>query len=226
MKRGKFSWRLFKEQFSKGFSLKGQKDQFLQQVHYTVLDTELTGLDLEHDEVLAVGALRMVGSRILVGEHFYTLVQPARERWGQSVTVYSIRPADVAAAPTPREVLPKLLAFCVNTVLVGHSVDVDRKFLEATAQRIGMVFPSFTWLDTGRVARWLASHRGTYLEAASDRGRFRLEDLLEKYGITPPTRHHALADALVTAQVWQRQLGELQSQGVWMLRDLRLIRLV
>ncbi|MCX2727614.1 3'-5' exonuclease [Thermomicrobium sp. 4228-Ro] len=189
---------------------------------YTVLDAEMTGLDPAYDELLALGAVRMVGPRIVLGETFYRLIRPEREHWGQSVVIHGIRPVDVAAAPPIHEVLPEFVRFCAGTILVGHGVEVDRRFLEGAASRLGLSWPKTLWIDTGRVARWLTTHHGALPEAGADRGRFCLEDLLAAYEIEPPARHHALADAYVTALVWQRQLTELFAEGIHTLRDLRL----
>jgi DNA polymerase-3 subunit epsilon len=204
------------------FGSAGANQRPLCEVRYTVLDAEMTGLDFEHDELIAVGAVRMLGPRIVLSETFYRLIRPAKSRWGASVPVHGIRPDDVATAPPAGEVLPAFFAFCTGTVLVGHGVDVDRLFLRRAAERAGVPFPQALWIDTGRVARWLLTRHGTFLEAAADRGRFSLEDLLAAYDIAPPARHHALADAFVTAQIWQRQLYELAAEGVRTVRDLRL----
>lgn len=195
------------------------------EVRYTVLDAEMTGLDIEHDELLAIGAIRMEGPRILVAERFYSLIRPTVQRWGRSVPIHGIRPIDVAEAPELRLVLPEFFAFLAGTVLVGHGVEVDRKFLERAARRLGLRLPRALWIDTGRVARWLTSHHGTFVEAAADRGRFSLEELLTAYDIEPPARHHALADAFVAAQLWQRLLFELVNERIETLRDLRLVGL-
>ncbi len=199
--------------------------QHLLHIRYTVLDAEMTGLDLERDQLLAIGAVRMEGARILIAERFYSLIRPSVGRWGASVPIHGIRPVDVAAAPKLSTVLPEFLAFSAGTVLVGHGVEIDRKFLERAARNLGLRLPRTRWIDTGRVARWLASHHGTFAEAAADRGRFGLEELLTAYEIEPPARHHALADAFVTAQLWQRFLYELVNERIETLRDLRLIGL-
>ncbi len=200
----------------------GGRECSLLELTYTVLDAEMTGLNPVEDELLAIGAVRMVGPRILVGETFFRLVRPERTVWGSTVPIHGIRPVDVASAPEARHVMPEFLAFCSCTVLVGHGVDIDRQFLRRSAARLGLAFPAATWIDTGRVARWLVTRHGTFLEASADRGRFGLDDLLAAYEIVPPARHHALADAYATALVWQRQLFELAAEGVRSLADLRL----
>lgn len=194
----------------------------LLEVRYTVLDAEMTGLDLEQDELLSLGAVRMEGTRILIGQNFYTLLKPERSRWGKSVPVHGIRPSDVDKAPTVRDVLPDFFAYCADSILVGHGVDIDRRFIQRAAARFGVPMPRLPWVDTGRVARWLLSRQGSLPEAVADRGRFSLEDLLVAYDIEPPARHHALADAFATAQIWQRQLVELLGEGLRTVRDLRI----
>ena len=198
----------------------GQRTLFT--IRYTVLDAEMTGLDPERDELLAIGAVRMVGPRIVLGETFYRLIKPAKARWSTSVPIHGIRPDDVADAPPVCEVMSQFLVFCAGTVLVGHGVEIDRLFLHRAAERIGARLPPARWIDTGRVARWLVTRHGTFAEAAADRGRFSLDDLVAAYDIVPPARHHALADAYVTAQVWQHQLYELALEGINSLRDLLL----
>ncbi|MCX7622367.1 MAG: 3'-5' exonuclease [Thermomicrobium sp.] len=205
-----------------GFGVAGGDSGALLQTRYTVLDAEMTGLDPERDELLAIGAYRMIGARILVGERFYSLVRPEKDRWGPSVPIHGIRPVDVVAAPPAQVALPEFFAFIAGTVLVGHGVEIDRSFLRRTAERYGLPFPRGLWIDTGRVARWLVTRHGTFAEASADRGRFGLEDLLAAYEIPCPARHHALADAYATAQVWQRQLYELAEEGIQTIRDLRL----
>lgn len=194
-------------------------------IQYTVLDAEMTGLNVEQDELLALGAVRMVGTRILVSERFYSLIRPSARGWGASVPIHGIRPIDVADAPELSTVLPEFLAFSAGTVFVGHGVEVDRQFLERAASRQGLRLPRAPWIDTGRVARWLASHHGMLAEASADRSRFSLEELLIAYEIEPPARHHALADAFATAQLWQRLLYELNNERIETLRDLRLVGL-
>jgi len=187
---------------------------------FIVLDLETTGLDVAADEILAVGAVVMMGSRILVGQTFYRLVRPQRASWSDTVLVHHILPADVAGAPPLEEVLPSFQAFCSGDILVGHSLELDRAFLMRAAEERDQKLVASAWIDVERVARWLARQgrglprRGKRKEAVT------LSALASQYGIKPLQRHHALADALTTAQIWQRQLAALWRHGVREVRDL------
>jgi DNA polymerase-3 subunit epsilon len=198
-------------------------DRPLDEVEFVVLDTELTGLDPEHDELLAIGAVRMTGTRIHAGETFERLVRPARASWAPTVPIHRIRPADVRDAPTAERALPELVAFCAGRTIVAHVANLDRKFLRQAWRRLGRGEPppleSCLWLDTSRVAWWLATDGGKHEQR--DPTEFgSLEALAARYAIAVPRVHHALSDAFVTAQVWQRQLAELGEHGVRTLREL------
>lgn len=47
-----------------------------------------------------------------------------------------------------------------------------------------------------------------------------MEDMANKYGIEVKTLHNALYDAYITAQIFQRQIWQLQSYGITTLGDL------
>ena len=113
----------------------------LSDLAYTVLDAEMTGLDPERDELLALGAVRMVGTRLLLGASFYQLIRPQRQGWGQGVTVHRIRPVDVVGAPPLERVLLEFLRFCASSILVGHGVGIDRNFLQRAAAPCGLSWP-------------------------------------------------------------------------------------
>ncbi len=191
----------------------------LTEVGFVVLDIETTGLRGDADEILEVGAVKMVGSRILVGRTFHRLVCPRQNSWGRTVPIHRIRPADVATAPPVEAVIPELVDFCRDHIIVGHKVGFDRAFL----RRAGFPVDEFSWVDTGRVERWLAAQAARQPEAAGLPEAEDLETLARRYRVDLLRPHNALADALATAQVWQRQLARLEEFGVRTVADLALV---
>lgn len=204
-------------------SIRSLSRQPLTETAFTVIDTELTGLDPDSDEILAIGAIRMIGTHILVGQTLYSTLRPERWSWGTSVPVHGIRPVDVLQAPTVDAVLPALVEFWTGTVIVGYGVELDRRVLERSLARLKMdEFPRL-WLDIARVERWLRSRGGQYPEASTAEGSPTLAGLAHAEGIAVPAAHHALADAFVAAQLWQRQLTQLLAENVTTVGDLSLI---
>jgi DNA polymerase-3 subunit epsilon len=177
---------------------------------FVVLDLETTGLNPHKDEILAIGAIRMRGPRILVGETFYSLIQPERRAWAETIPLHHILPDDVATAPSLAAILPELTVFCTGSVLAGYSVLLDRAFLTAGRPEAGQVLAISVWLDIRQVARWLAAQKPPAPETSPTNDD--LDTLAGHYGIPVHTKHHALADAFVTAQIWQQQLAQLQAR--------------
>ncbi len=197
--------------------------QPLAEAAFTVVDTELTGLDPDSDEILAIGFIRMIGTRILVGETLFSAIRPERRAWGASVPVHGIRPVDVQHASPAEAVLPALIDFCKGTVMVGYGVDLDRRVLERSLARLGKDELPRLWLDIARVERWLRSRAGRLPEAGAWERLPTLATLAQQAGIPVPATHHALADAFVAAQLWQRQLARLLAERVTTVGDLALI---
>jgi DNA polymerase III subunit epsilon len=192
----------------------------LQALRYVVLDTELTSLDPVSNRVISIGAIAMDGSRIRMGEHFYCVVNPGIEVPAATVLVHGLRPVDVIQGSPPADAISRLLSFSAGSVLVGHFLGMDlaalRKEVAGNTKALGG--PA---VDTARVQRWLDLRQNMYRE---DRGhevdRIDLASLARRYGLEIQEAHHALYDALLTAQLWQRLLSQLDRAKVRTLREL------
>ena len=87
---------------------------------YTVFDMETTGLNpSEGDEILSIGAIRIVNCRLLREERFEQLVDPLRTIPWESVQIHGIHPEMLIGQPTIDKVLPGFQQFVENTILVA-----------------------------------------------------------------------------------------------------------
>lgn len=196
----------------------------LRDVRFVVLDTELTSLDKRTNRLLSVGAIAMHGPRILLGEQFYRIVNPGVDIPATSIVVHGLRPEDVAQGDSPDTVLTDLRMFLGPCVLVGHFVGIDEHVLNKELRAIGGSL-SLHALDTARAFHWLMLQKSLseghdHVSTALD-----LPSVAAHYSIAVHDAHHALVDAFVTAQVWQRILPQLEAAGVSTLgRALRIAR--
>jgi DNA polymerase-3 subunit epsilon len=188
---------------------------------YVVFDTELTGLRLRSDSIVSIGALKMSGGRINLGDVFYRVVRPRTELSGSSVVIHGITPTEAGQSPDIDTLLPEFLEYCGNSVLVGHFVAIDLGFINKEMERLyGMPVQSPA-IDTGRVYRWLRRRHTVSCAFQGDTDEdLTLLALARQYGISVNGAHNALSDAFVTAQVFQRFLSELRSRGIKKVRDL------
>ncbi len=186
----------------------------LESVRYVVVDTELTSLDRRSNRILSIGAIAMDGRKILLGEQFYRVVNPGVSVPAETVVIHGLRPVDVLEGAPPDAAVEEFLKFAEGAVLVGHFVSIDLAALkkELKSEHTALANPA---IDTRRVQHWLDSRRSAH---HGDRGHHvenvDLASLAKRYGLEAPEAHHALYDALLTAQLWQRLIFELESVAV------------
>jgi DNA polymerase-3 subunit epsilon len=104
-------------------------------VRYVSFDTELTGLDLKRDSIIAIGAVRLDGGRIFPADSFYSLVRPDAELKSPGVVVHGITHSDLENASRAGEALRAFVEFAGDSVLVGHFVHIDTGFVGRALKR-------------------------------------------------------------------------------------------
>ena len=154
------------------------------------------------DEIISVGAVRVVNRRLLRNESFERLVDPQRRVPASSTAVHGITSAMLAGQPTIDVVLPAFARYAADTVLVGHNVGFDMQFLRLAEPRTGVRFTQPV-LDT------------LLLDAVvhPDHDERSLEAIAGRLGVAVLGRHTALGDALVTGEVFLGMITLLQQRG-------------
>ena len=171
-----------------------------------VFDTETTGLEpSKGDEMISIGAVRIVNGRLLRGEIFNEFINPGRPIPAASTNIHGITDAMVADAPTAIETLPRFHSFAGPGALIAHNAAFDMKFLSLKEKAAGVRFNQPV-LDT----LLLAAHVFGRDETLSLDG-FRTGLAWE---LAAEDRHTALGDAVATAEVFLRLLPILQARGV------------
>ncbi|NBB71733.1 MAG: hypothetical protein GVY33_15645 [Alphaproteobacteria bacterium] len=186
-------------------------DAALRQLTYVVFDTETTGLEPQgDDEIISIGAVRIVNARVLTGESFDRFVHPGRRIPPASTRVHGISDDQVKTAPPLDAVVPDFHAYVGDAVLVAHNAAFDMSFLSKHQRRLGLAF-SQPVLDTVL----LAAH------VLGPGERLTLDALVERFEIELPAheRHTALGDARATAYVFLRLIALLEADGTRTLGD-------
>jgi DNA polymerase III subunit epsilon len=170
-----------------------------------VVDLETTGLDYDRDRILSYGLVDVEGGRVNLASADYGLVRTTGGIPAKTVVVHGIRPADVRAAPSLDEGVDVLHARLAGRVLVAHAAWIEYGFLtrQFARRRLGFAGPV---IDTAELSR-------RYLGIADRSVSPALEGLAERLGLPVHTPHHALGDAITTAQVFIAVAAHLSSES-------------
>ena len=92
---------------------------------WVALDCETTGLDTRRDRIIAIGAVRIVGNRLLTSQRLELLIRPERALNVAGMRVHRLREQDVAQGMAPEQAMRLLLDFIGSRPLVGYYLEFD-----------------------------------------------------------------------------------------------------
>ena len=156
---------------------------------FVCIDLETTGLNPKRDKIIEIGAVKVERGQIV--DLFETFVNPHRKLEERIVQLTGITDEDLSGAPDMAQVLPQVLAFIGEDILLGHSILFDYSFLKKAAVDQKMKFERLG-VDTLKIARKFLPE----LESRS------LDFLCQHYQI-PHRAHRALEDAKATVALYQ-----------------------
>lgn len=181
----------------------------LSDVTFVVLDLETTGGSPQSCAITEVGAAKFRHGEVVAT--FETLVDPGMAIPFDVTYLTGITEAMVAPAPRIESVLPALVEFIGDAVVVGHNVRFDLAFLRANLARLGYRPLTNASVDTCILARRLVR------DEVPD---CRLGTVARHLGTATIPCHRAMADALATGEVLHALLERVASLGVSALDDL------
>ena len=165
------------------------------------LDLETTGLDVEKDRVVEIGAVRLgPGGQ----DTFSCLVNPGLAIPEKATAIHGIGDADVAGAADFQTAMTEFAAWAGNGVIVGYSIGFDIAVLKAEHRRHNMRWQPPRHIDVRHLTQLVAPN----LPEQS------LEMTAEWLGITLEDRHRALGDARAAAAIAASLVPHLRKRGI------------
>jgi len=180
---------------------------------FTVLDTETTGVDLDHGhEIIELGMVRCRQEKVL--GTYSGLFQPSVPQTDEALRIHRINPAELASAPPFAEAVEGVVDFIGETVIAAHNLLFDLTFIDTSLKRLGRP-PLPNWaFDTIRLSSELWPEYECHC----------LRCLGPSLELSQSGTHRALDDALATAGLLERIIGELENRGRGTLRHLHPVR--
>lgn len=205
-----------KERF-KGFS----QSRPLSEYTFVVCDTELTGLKKRRDEIVSIGAVKIVNLQIELDETFHQYIRPQNLAHTDSTLVHRITPEQLRAMPPIDEVLPEFIRFCGDALLVGHYVALDMTFLNNATRKVLGGTISNPSIDTMRMA--MGYKEAQFMECYGHcklSTSYNLNDLSQEFNLPEFKPHDALEDALQTAYLFLYLVKKMKQGRIRTLKEL------
>ncbi|APH04804.1 PolC-type DNA polymerase III [Bacillus weihaiensis] len=163
---------------------------------FTIFDLETTGF-FPHmgDEIISIGAIKVRNNQILFDESFYTIIKPLNKIPKQIVELTGLSPNLLNHADSFPIGVKKFIDYCQNSVLVAHPATFDIDFLSTSMKQWQL--PNFqpVYIDSHQLANLVFPDERNYLD-----------ELVDRLEINERDRHHALNDAIMTAEIFVKLL--------------------
>ncbi len=188
-------------------------DTPLKETPFVALDLETTGLDPERCAVVSIGLVPFSLQRIPVSGARYWVVQPRRSLEPESVLIHRITHEELQRAPRFSAVLPDLLDALAGRVAVVHYRQIERPFLDQVCRRWMGEGLDFPLIDTMVLEAWALRRGRGWAERLAHRvglrrrRSLRLGACRHRYHLPAYTAHHAMTDAIATAELFQAQVA-------------------
>lgn len=157
---------------------------------YIMLDIETTGYSAEWDDILEIGALRIINGQ--VASSFQSFVACDYEIPIMITALTGITNEMLVGAPSPAEAIKNFREFLGNSIIVGYNVNFDVNFLYDYSERYLGTKLTNDYIDCMRIARKLFP----------DEAHHRLSDMVRILNVSKPNSHRAIADCEATKQVF------------------------
>ncbi|SFN46492.1 DNA polymerase-3 subunit alpha [Pseudobutyrivibrio sp. UC1225] len=174
---------------------------------FVVFDIETTGFNPRTCKIIEIGAVKFKDGQIV--DHFSEFINPKVPIPYRITELTSITDEMVLDAPTIDVILPKFMDFCKGSVLVAHNAGFDTGFIRYNCKQLGLAY-DYTHVDTVEIARYLHPNNA----------KFNLDAVCKLEKVVNEHHHRAVADAEVTAKIFEKFIVKLENENIHTLAEL------
>jgi DNA polymerase-3 subunit epsilon len=188
----------------------------IDQLDFTVLDTETTGLESSKDSILSFGAVKISGLKIqiITAVEWYPKAENAS---GKAAQIHGL--LGISDQIPVEEFLERLLPYLGNSIIVGHHIGFDLEMISKELKAFGMSRLPNAVIDTLDLAIRL-EHGPQVDQSRIQMSNYSLDELCMRYEIEMDDRHTAGGDAFLTAQLFLKLLKLAEKKGIRTYKEL------
>jgi DNA polymerase-3 subunit epsilon len=162
--------------------------------------------------VIAIGAVAINNNSIPLDDQFDLILRRPELDIRKTVLIHGIGPEALTDGHETEDALLHLLDWMNGDPILAYHSAFDQKFLEKTLRAELGYGENHVWLD-------VAELMPTFFPRANEQGKG-LDNWADTFGLQASTRHHAAADAMVTAELTLIALNKAAQQGIHTLAQL------
>ena len=168
---------------------------------WVVIDCETTGLSIAKDQIISIGAVKIIGNTLMTSERLELLVKPDRQVSAESVRIHRLRELDVANGLDPEIAAAKLMQFIGSRPVVGYYLEFDVAMLHKIIWRMlgqGLPQPKI------EVSALYYEYKNRQLPVNERGGMIdlRFDTLMKDLNLPVRDAHDAMNDAVMTGMAF------------------------
>ncbi|WP_348750548.1 3'-5' exonuclease [Pseudomonas rhodesiae] len=178
----------------------------LRSQRWVVVDLETSGLNINRDQVLSIGAVVIEDGAVDFSQLFERTLQRPETKLSPSVLIHGLGPSAIAAGSDPVEALLDFMEYVGDSPLLAFHAPFDQHMLSrALKDSLGYRL-THPFLDVADIAPLLCPE-APIREAG-------LDDWVKHFHLEVGERHHASADALATAELMLILFSRARQQSI------------
>lgn len=177
-----------------------------------VLDLETSGLDVQRDEILSIGAVAITDGVLHMADQFECTVFRPNHQANQATLLHELAPSHIQSGQPADVALKGFLDYAGHSVLLAFHAGFDQRMLSRSLRKDLHHRLQHRFLDVAQIAPML------FPEAAARCST--LDDWQRHFNLANTERHNAAADAQATAEIMLILLNRLNRQGTVTLAEL------
>lgn len=172
-------------------------DEMEEEEEFVSLDCETTGLNVKKDEILSLGAVKIIKNKIELSGSFERFVTPVNPISHESIKIHHIRPCDMDNSIEAKIAIEELLHFIGNRTIIGYYIKFDIAMINRYVKKIiGTTIPNKSIeLSSMYYKRYKKKSSHEFVD-------LKFDTIMKELNLPKLGQHDALNDAVMSGMMY------------------------